>query len=332
MKRNLSLVSSLLGTVLVLIASLTSGCRAAYYQKPDEVAIRRPGFRLLSAPVPLNEEGERDWEYAWLSVAAYNETPDGRQRRLARVAKGPADEGGKCQEAETILVGRHWKRWESFLSTEAAAKIQEAHLRVEVWERTDPPTVVVAFGGTVFNNDKDWVSNLRWFIPFHEDEYTTAVKYFTPEFVREFGRRFGGTIGMTLIATGHSLGGGLAQQFAYALPTDSPIPRVTRVYAFDPSPVTGYFGVATDVREKNRTGLRTDRIYERGEILALLRSFMSLFVPPSAADPEIKGVRYALYQGNPIADHSIDRMACLLSLALGHQELRKDQRQGVFSR
>jgi len=309
--------------VLLLTAFLTIGCRAAYYQKPDEVAIRRPGSRLLSAPVPLHDEGERDWEYAWLSVAAYNDTPDGRQRRVARVAKGTADEGGKCQEAETILASRHWKRWESFLSAESAAKISEAHLRVEVWERAEPPTVVVTFGGTVFNNGKDWISNFRWFIPYHEDEYTAAVHYFTPEFIREFGRRFGETSGMTLIATGHSLGGGLAQQFAYALPTNSAIPRVAEVYAFDPSPVTGYFSVAAELREKNKTGLKTDRIYERGEILAILRSFMSLFVPPTAADPEIKGVRYALYQGNPVADHSIDRMACMLSIALGHQEIRK---------
>jgi hypothetical protein len=54
------------------------------------------------------------------------------------------------------------------------------------------------------------------------------------------------------------------------------VPRVTEVYAFAPSPVTGFFSVARELRDSNKRALTIDRIYERGEILALARSLMSL--------------------------------------------------------
>ena len=41
----------------------------------------------------------------------------------------------------------------------------------------------MAFGGTVGDNWRDWIANLRWIIPFHNDEYTKVVKEFCPAFV-----------------------------------------------------------------------------------------------------------------------------------------------------
>jgi hypothetical protein len=71
----------------------------------------------------------------------------------------------------------------------------------------------------------------------------------------------------------HSLGGGLAQEFAYSLPVGTfDAPRATKVYAFDPSPATGFLSVKRATRNENKKGLKTDRIYERGEVLAILRS------------------------------------------------------------
>jgi surfactin synthase thioesterase subunit len=75
----------------------------------------------------------------------------------------------------------------------------------------------------------------------------------------------------TLFSTGHSLGGGLAHEFAYSLPR-ADIPRVSKVFAFDPSPVTGYYSVGKSLRAENSENLLIDRIYERGEVLAYLRS------------------------------------------------------------
>lgn len=59
-----------------------------------------------------------------------------------------------------------------------------------------------------------------------------------------------------------------------------------------------------------RIPLRIDRVYERGEILALLRSLINLIYRPTRRHPAIRAVRYSLFYGwSPIADHSIVRLA-----------------------
>jgi pimeloyl-ACP methyl ester carboxylesterase len=176
--------------------------------------------------------------------------------------------------------------------------------------------VAVTFGGTVVGNGKDWISNLRWFIPFHEDEYTETVQLFNPAFAEEFVRirtKMREPESVALYSTGHSLGGGLAQQFAYSLPLGPNVPRVGKVYAFDPSPVTGYFSVNSKIRRTNGTGLLIDRIYERGEILAYVRSITNFVRTPSAKNPEIRQIRYNLfYTVNPFKGHSISELAAQL--------------------
>lgn len=315
--------------LVLIILALLPGCGATFKQKSDQVAIREPGMRRLGEPVPLINEGEKDWQYAWLSVAAYNRTPAAKIRREAKTKEPDLLEQVECKEPETILGELGWTPWEGFLGTVLQKKFDDAHLRVEVWERRSDAKVAVAFGGTVFNNDKDWLSNLRWFIPWHKDEYTLVMMDFGPAFAKEYQRRAAAPENAHLkvaeiYSTGHSLGGGLAQQFAYALPTDTPIPKVKQVMAFDPSPVTGYFSVNTATRNENKKNLSIDRIYERGEILAIVRSFTSFVIPPSASAPTLRGVRYALfYPANPISGHSMSDLACLLSIAIGHKEVLK---------
>ena len=298
---------------------------AAFTQTPAEVVIREPGERRLSPPQLLASEAERDWEYAWLSVAAYNGTPAGRKRLAAR--RPPPSADGEYRSPEEILAARGWVRWQGFPDAALARQIDAAHLRAEVWERARDAVVAVTFGGTVIDNEKDWRSNLRWFLPWDKDEYSTVVNSFAPAFAAELTRRVRESAGAEprprrLFATGHSLGGGLAQQFAYALPDVPAGARVERVYAFDPSPVTGYFSVPAAIRRRNVHGLLIDRIYERGEILALLRSLTGFVFPPSAADPAVRGVRYSLfYPADPIAAHSMPELARRLSLAIGHREI-----------
>jgi hypothetical protein len=80
--------------------------------------------------------------------------------------------------------------------------------------------------------------------------------------------------------------------------------------------VTGFFSVEKQLRDINRAGLKIDRIYERGEILAIARSLTSLFWKPSAKSPEIRGVRYNLfYTCNPVAGHSMKMLAGKLEAA-----------------
>ena len=121
-----------------------------------------------------------------------------------------------------------------------------------------------------------------------------------------------------IITTGHSLGGGLAQHLAYSLPAvqssdGTLIPRVSNVYAFDPSPVTGWYSVKSDLRTLNAKGLKIDRIFEHGEILSYARLILSYFNPPSANDPAIREIRYNFVQSlNPFSSHSMRLIACAL--------------------
>jgi len=316
--------STLWWTRLLAAVAVLPGC-TSFRQTASEVAIREPGDRLLSAPQPVQPEARKDLEFAWLAEAAYGKTPHGeRARALLAQARAKAPTGTEsasppCPDSEAALKNARWHPWPGFPDDGLRDRITHYHLRIEVWYRQDPPAVAVAFGGTVINNRNDWLSNLRWFLPAHKDEYSETVQEFAPAFAKEYtnrlhsgGAQWGFLRDAKLYAAGHSLGGGLAQQFAYALPTTfADLPPVYQVYAFDPSPVTGFYSVDLATREKNRKSLSIDRVYERGEILAIARSFTSLFVPPSASSPTIRGVRYALfYPNDPISGHSMPHLVC----------------------
>jgi pimeloyl-ACP methyl ester carboxylesterase len=117
-----------------------------------------------------------------------------------------------------------------------------------------------------------------------------------------------------IAAVGHSLGGGLAQLAAYS------DPKIRRVYAFDPSMVTGYYSVDPRNRDENVKGLRMERIYEHGEILAYARYVMRQFIPLSPCDPRVVSVRFDVIHGSPIAQHSLtDFDNGLLREARGYQ-------------
>src|SRR5579863_4629352 len=283
----------------------------AFFQSASEVVLREPGHRFLGAPRPIQPYAREHSEYAWLSFAAYQETKAGQRASRAQVA---------TPDPNQALALAGWKRWEQYPNDGLLKQIHSTHLRVQVWERNEPPAVAVTFGGTVFNNDADWRANLRWFLPGARDEYSDVVQTFAPAFDLEFKRRAqdmdaGRLSKLEIYSTGHSLGGGLAQQFAYSLPSDRVKP-VKQVYAFDPSPVTGFFSVAKELRDENKKGLLIDRIYERGEILALLRSLTSLFFKPSAVNAAIRGIRYSLFRAwNPIAAHSIVELAAKIDAA-----------------
>ena len=296
----------------------------ALRQTASEVVIREPGERFLSSPRPIAPYATEHWEFAWLSVAAYQKTCAGAKEAAKRTKarKPPAAAADPNPDPAGPLTGAGWERWAGFPGDGLLAKIKATHLRVEVWERQDPPAVAVTFGGTVFTNNADWWANLRWFVPWHHDQYTDVVQTFAPAFDLELKRRSrqmdpARLSRLELYSTGHSLGGGLAQQFAYSLPYDS-VKHVKQVYAFDPSPVTGFYSVPVKLREQNRRGMLIDRIYERGEILAILRSLMSLIYKASAINPVIRGVRYRVFRAwNAIAAHSIVELAIKLDAAKG---------------
>jgi hypothetical protein len=281
-------------------------------QAPNQVVVREAGKRFLSVPRPIQRYAAQHWEYAWLADAAYGES---------RVARKAQFEATDPEAPGAALAKAGWVRWENFPMGALQAKFKKWHLRVQVWQKDSPPAVAVAFGGTVFRNEMDWRANLRWFWPGKTDQYTLTQLEFANEFPQEWMRRIAAgksPATLELFSTGHSLGGGLAQQFAYALPLVPLVSRISKVFAFDPSPVTGYSRVDRQTRERNCVDLKIDRIYERGEILAIARSLTSFFIRPKAQNPEIRGVRYNLfYTCNPIAGHSMKMLAGKLEAAAG---------------
>ena len=289
-------------------------------QSSTEVVLRKPGQRFLSAPIEIAPFAKEHWEFAWLSDAAYLQTAAGQKHIEKKSNMAGQAIVDVAPDPLPPLAAAGWRRWEGFPDEELLKQIKNTHLRVQVWERDEPPAIAVTFGGTVFNNNADWWANFRWFFPWHRDEYTDVVQTFAPAFDLELKRRAQGMDAarlakLELYSTGHSLGGGLAQQFAYSVPLDC-VKRVKQVYAFDPSPVTGFFSVMRHLRTENKKGLLIDRIYERGEILALLRSLTSLFYKPSTVNAAIRGVRYNVFRAwNPIAAHSIAELAAKIDVA-----------------
>jgi hypothetical protein len=179
---------------------------------------------------------------------------------------------------------------------------QKTSLYFEVWENALPDTVEVAvvFRGT--HEWKDWWSNLRWvtrFVPIGWDQYDLTRS----EIVKVVARAKQRHRTVQMVMAGHSLGGGLAQQAAYAHP------EIKQVYAFDSSPVTGFRSVPQPARDANRQGIVIDRVYERGEILAYVRTFLRKLIPLSLKDPAITEIRFNVTKGDPVQQHSMVKLA-----------------------
>ena len=195
-------------------------------------------------------------------------------------------------------------------------------LGVQVWVRRGPVCreAIIAFRGTIPNSLGDWASNLHWItrnLPIY-DQYD-QVRDHIGDFIGHVTSDRCYREGITQIATlGHSLGGGLAQLAAYE---DH---RVRRVYAFDPSFVTGYYSVKLAERDNNRVGLRIERIYEHGEILAFARYLLRQFNPPTACDPRIVNVRFHVLHGNIIYQHGITPLTSALLRAARNDVPERD--------
>src|ERR1700678_3465522 len=143
------------------------------------------------------------------------------------------------------------------------------------------------------------------------DQVRDHIDDFVAHIERDQCYRAGAT---QIIAVGHSLGGGLAQLAAYS------DPNIRRVYAFDPSMVTGYYSVDPRNRDRNVQGLGIERVYELGEVLAYGRLIMLHTIPLSPCNPRVVSVRFRVFQGAPIALHSLtDLDNGLLRVARGSE-------------
>jgi hypothetical protein len=188
---------------------------------------RAPGARMLDESVDAGIPARLHWQYAWLSVASYNaivDQPGEKEPLGSKTRAGPttieaANKEVTCKSPEAELADAGWTRFKPAWpapESDLYKKLRGTHTRVQVWENRKLKTLVVSFGGTDGRNVPDWLSNLRWFVPEREDEYAIVEKHVAREFSEEFRRRaklpeYAYLKDVKIRATGHSLGGGLAQ-------------------------------------------------------------------------------------------------------------------------
>lgn len=179
-----------------------------------------------------------------------------------------------------------------------------------IWVKNRPtsaPLAVIVFRGTDSTQVGDWLSNFRWItriIPFFWDQYD-QTRALIPKLVEGILNDYNNKV--ELVAAGHSLGGGLAQQAGYVSK------HIKKVYTFDPSVVTGYHSVCKENRKINEKGMRIYRTYEHGETLAYLRWLFKSIYPISNKNPKIVEIRYNLTSGSPLSQHSIRDLASRLT-------------------
>ncbi|MBO2009947.1 hypothetical protein [Hymenobacter negativus] len=205
--------------------------------------------------------------------------------------------------------------WQPFALAEVVTTPPGQHplggLVYDVWvqARTGArPLAVLVFRGTNYLEFADWVANTRpvtnW--PGLWDQYEQA-RALTPVVVARLDSAYGGR--ERVFATGHSLGGGLAQHAGYTCP------RIEKVFAFDSSPLTGYFDVAKKERLLHGSKRRTFLVYESYEVLALFRmvpAYLDRF-----REVDIVAVRYNFATGleapSPFQQHQMQRLAAGLN-------------------
>lgn len=173
--------------------------------------------------------------------------------------------------------------------------------------------IVFGFRGTKYTFGSDWYANFRWltrFLP-GRDQYDVLYAY-APELIgralSEAHAKAPGVREFDVYATGHSLGGGLAQLFAFS---DR---RVKAAVVFDPSPVTGYFTVVADARVN--CNARVLRVYERGEILQYVRAMARRLYSPTENIAEVDFNVLHARGFAPVGNHSIVQFTNKLTQAV----------------
>jgi pimeloyl-ACP methyl ester carboxylesterase len=212
-------------------------------------------------------------------------------------------------------------------------------LAVDVWRRERPAQdgaevleYAIVFRGTVGGGG--WMSNFRGLtamLPFVWDQYRQA-EMLTTGIIDQIDRlhaladhvlKARQPTRLLYTAVGHSLGGGLAQHIYMQLP------RITRVVAFDPSPIDGASLVPLErrsaVEEDGRRAVDLDPgdptraaihlLYEHGEVISQIAPCHSGPVWGAEGGPTVRCQRVNFTRGNAFRQHNIAQMACHLYLA-----------------
>jgi len=317
----------------LLIAVLQTGC-SVWLQKEDTVLIREPDQSRYVPHKETSHIAQNYWKYIALAANAYHLSWPDYKKQLVQANKETGQPSLQeefaqaCQPGSKQLIPTpDWYAWPDFPSPTLSARAEKAKLFFSVWERriAGATEVAIVFRGTERDQRQDWQSNARWFIPSwlrSEDQYDVTRDWVAKAFENELQERIrDGRLPATVevLAIGHSLGGGLAQQLAYAFPRSPQQPiKVSRVIAFNSSPVTGWLSTVNPPRDENAKGLRIDRIFEHGEALAFIRLPINMVIPPNKRSSKVRDLRFNLNgEAGIIANHGSQFFACRLAEVAG---------------
>lgn len=237
--------------------------------------------------------------YAMMSSLAYTE----RQNLTADHCPEPALlDRDKDAQAIAWIRSLNGRKWHCLFGLSERLPCPRRYLDcntigvpdVQVWRRNNSfcSEIVIVFRGINLMDPGDW-SRLRWLVP-RFDHYEQIQAY-----LERIAAKTGCHRGTKLIAVGHSLGGGLAEEAAHANG------RIRYVYAFNSFPVWGFAG--PEARRRNAIGLGIDNVYEAGEIVAIPR--LLLKQPDTSCNPRVRTVQFNLIPvGLPIEKHRIDTL------------------------
>lgn len=300
---------------------LLAGC-AGLLQVPDDVLVRKAGDRIAQPPEPMAPHARRLYAYAAMSENVYQ--PDTAAQGSTEVTTEHLLAACTAGSQQPLPLGTSWQLVSGF-PKRAKYLDETVNVRAQLWEyregRAPVSALAVVFRGTQVNHGQDWFANLRWFFRGRDDHYTHTGQEIARDLQDHLQRGvLDGRIARdaTLVTTGHSLGGGLAQHLAYAYraPTSvtEALPRVTAVAVFNASPVTGWSDVDKTLRQQNAAGLLIERAFEYGEILSYLRTAFSVVLPPSGVNPAVSGLRFNVKDSwNPFSNHSMRLLACAMA-------------------
>ncbi|MBI5590763.1 MAG: hypothetical protein HY881_09795 [Deltaproteobacteria bacterium] len=279
--------------------------------------------------------------YALMSELAYRKYDKGDRPPQNSTDEAPQKTDEKSEKesradkerAQGWLVLDNWlkeRKWEFQKHFKLPCGNNSENLEFDIWinKSSQPPEVVVAFRGT--DDFSDWPSNLRGLLLYHRGHDQYARLQNTGDVMKAVADaclKAGPAAEVT--STGHSLGGGLAQNLFYTSQL-WPSNRITRITVFNSSPMTGWYQFGDKERRKQamtnfdktmeemtkgwqypeimsqKYGFGTMRVNERGEILAYFRYIFRVFCPE---DPFISVLNFNFTQGETVKQHSMANFA-----------------------
>lgn len=286
----------------LLAACILAGCAQTHLtQAPDEAIARVGAYDSYDEHLAARDYLGHYAEYAILAAHGKDVIAPDFAPVAAGAFKGPDGEDMSARAARWQRPWRYVRGADGpFCKEGETSGCGIPGAAYQVWRKgTDASCseIAIVFRGTDVGSLGDWLSNLHWVtraLPVRDqyEQVQDVIKGIVSKALELPCR----TRATRVVAIGHSLGGGLAQQAAYV---DK---RIRRVYAFDPSPVTGSSDQHSRYDE-TRFGLRIERVYEHGEMLAYGRYFVRQLIPGSACNPLIRTFRIDLIHGNPIFQH-----------------------------